>query len=92
MPVYDVRRGEGDFQRPGGAPRSSGSLFPVLIVFGFALMVTVGLIGLTGLAGLYIVLAFASVLAFAGLHYLLWGWWLMNKIRSQQSNDDEDEE
>ena len=64
---------------------------PVMIVLGFGAALVVGLIAATGLAGLYIVLALSGVLAFAGLHYALWGWWLSNKIRdeSEQESDAE---
>jgi hypothetical protein len=39
---------------------------------------------------LYIVLALAGVLGFAGMHYVLWGWWLSNKIRREQEAEDSD--
>jgi hypothetical protein len=90
--VYDVRRGNPQFddQAAAAARRSQGSLLPVLMVLGFALAVIVGLIAATGLAGVYVVLALAGVLAFAGLHYVLWGWWLANRIRRQQEADGSD--
>ena len=91
--MYDVRRGNPDFDlgtAGGGARRSQGSLLPVLMVLGFALAVIVGLIAATGLAGVYVVLALAGVLAFAGLHYVLWGWWLSNRIRQQQEAEGPD--
>lgn len=69
-------------QKPGG------SLMPVLVVFGSGLMIIVGLIAFTGPAGLNIVLAIGGVLAFAGLHYILWGWWLSGWIRRREQADE----
>jgi hypothetical protein len=89
--VYDLRR-QADFQSPSAPPRATGSLLPVLVVVGFVLIVTMGVIGFTGLAGLYILLAVLSVLAFAAMHYVLWGWWLLNKVRREQADADDDEE
>lgn len=91
--MYDVRRGKPDFDEgPSGGPRrSQDSWLPVMIVLGFALALVVGLIAATGLAGVYIVLALSGVLAFAGLHYLLWGWWLANKIRAREETEDADD-
>ena len=61
-----------------------------MVVLGFGLAVIVTLVALTGLAGLYIILAISGVLGFAALHYVLWGWWLTNKIRrDQESKADE---
>ncbi len=90
--MFDARRGNPDFERPvpGGPPRPRGSLLPVMVVLGFGLAVIVTLVALTGLAGLYIILAISGVLGFAALHYVLWGWWLTNKIRrDQESKADE---
>ncbi len=90
--MYDVRRGKPQFD-PGQSsrpPRSHDSWLPVLIVLGFSAALVVGLIAATGLAGVYIVLALSGVLAFAGLHYLLWGWWLSNKIRAYEDDDADD--
>lgn len=74
---------EGEKEKP------RGSLLPVLVVFGSGLAVIVVLIGFTGPAGLYIVLAVGGVLAFAGLHYILWGWWLSNWILRHEQAEDE---
>ena len=91
--MFDARRGNPQFERP--APPSSpppprGSLVPVFVVLAFVLVVVVGLVGLTGVAGLYILLAVAGVLGFAAMHYVLWGWWLGNKIRQQHESDEGD--
>jgi hypothetical protein len=90
--VYDVRRGKTETDPDFGGPprRAQSSLVPVLIVLGFGAALIVGLIAATGLAGLYIVLALAGVLGFAGMHYVLWGWWLSNKIRREQEAEDSD--
>ncbi|MBI3839623.1 MAG: hypothetical protein HY288_17010 [Planctomycetia bacterium] len=69
---------EGEKEKP------RGSLMPVLLVFASGLAIIVGLIVFTGPAGLNLVLAVGGVLAFAGLHYILWGWWLSNWIRRQE--------
>ena len=74
---------DGEKQEPGG------SLIPVLVVFGSGLTIIVGLIAFTGPAGLNIVLAVGGVLAFAGLHYILWGWWLSGWIRRKEQAEDE---
>jgi hypothetical protein len=91
--VYDVRHEQPDFERgPDGARRATGSLLPVLIVVGFIVAVVVGLVALTGLAGLYIVLAVSGVLGFAAVHYVLWGWWLTNKLRRDEPPVDDPSE
>ncbi|MGD9724188.1 MAG: hypothetical protein AB7O59_23130 [Pirellulales bacterium] len=87
--MYDARFGNPEFERPQHAPRPRGSWLPVMVVLGFIMLVVVGLIGLTGLAGIYIVVALTGVLGFAAMHYLLWGWWLTNKLRAQQEAEDD---
>jgi Na+-driven multidrug efflux pump len=73
----------------GDTKASRGSLIPVLLVLGFALAILVGVIALTGIAGLFIVLAISSVLAFAAVHYVLWGWWLTRHLRAREPENDD---
>jgi len=88
--VYDVRRGKPDFEKAAERARSRGSLLPVLVVLAFGVTLVVGLIALTGLAGIYIILAVSCVLGFAAMHYVLWGWWLTDKLRRQDESERED--
>jgi hypothetical protein len=88
--VHDVRRGKPDFDEAAERARSHGSLVPVLVVLGFGVTLVVGLIALTGLAGIYIILALTGMLLFAATHYVLWGWWLTNKLRQQDESERED--
>jgi hypothetical protein len=74
----------------GGKEKPGCSLIPVLVVFGTGLAIVVLLIVFTGPPGIYIVLAVSGVLAFAGLHYILWGWWLSDWIRRQEKDDADD--
>jgi hypothetical protein len=72
-----------------GEPETSGgSLMPVLVVFGAGLAIMVGLVVFMGPAGLNIILAVGGVLTFAGLHYILWGWWLSDWIRRREAADE----
>lgn len=88
--MYDVRnvRPPLDAGPPEPPPRPKGSLFPVLVVLGFGLAMTIGLVALTGAAGLFVVFALAGILGFAALHYLLWGWWLAQKIREDEQAEE----
>jgi hypothetical protein len=86
--VYDIRRGNPEFDELAANRRGDGSWLAVLIVLGFGVTVVVGLIALTGVAGLYIVLALAGVLGFAAFHYLLWGWWLTKRIRQEPESEE----
>lgn len=72
---------------PAEPKRPGGSLIPVLTVLGFVLAVIVVLVGFTGPAGLYVVLAISGVFGFAALHYLLWGWWLMRRLRDANEGE-----
>lgn len=88
--MYDVRNVHPplDAGPPEPPPRPKGSLFPVLVVVGFGLAMTIGLVALTGAAGLFVVLALAGVFGFAALHYVLWGWWLAKRIREEQQAEE----
>ena len=71
-----------------GEPQKPGcSLIPVLVVFGSGLGILVALVIFAGPAGFNIALAVGSVLAFAGLHYILWGWWLSDWIRRREESE-----
>lgn len=82
--MVEAGRGRPELDESSASRHAKGSLLPVVVVLGFGIGLIVLLIGFTGLAGLYIVLALAGVLSFAGLHYVLWGWWLTNKIRADE--------
>ncbi|MEX2112702.1 MAG: hypothetical protein WD845_05920 [Pirellulales bacterium] len=86
--MYDVRPGKPELDETGGAGRSRGSLLPVIIILGFGLTLVLGLISVAGLAGLYIVAAFCAVLGFVAFHYILWGWWLTNRLRDDERRRD----
>jgi hypothetical protein len=75
----------------GEKEKTGGSLLPVLVVFGSGLAIIVVLIVFTGPAGLNLILAVGGVLAFAGLHYILWGWWLSDWIRRRDAADHREE-
>jgi hypothetical protein len=69
-----------------GPPKPRDSLLPVFTVLVAALALVVSVVAMAGLAGLFVILAIASVLGFAAMHYLLWGWWLSRRL-----HDTEDE-
>ncbi len=71
------------------APRGErGSLLPVLVVLGFALGAVLVIISCAGAAGVLVVLALAAGIGFIALQYLLWGWWLTNKLREEQGDEE----
>ena len=65
------------------------SFMPVFTVLVVALALVVGVVALAGLAGLFVILAIASVLGFAAMHYLLWGWWLSRRLHDDDNPRDE---
>ena len=63
------------------------SLVPILLAILFFSIVSLVLIFLTlGSFGL-ILLAAGGLFLVAGLHYLVWGWWLGNVIREEESDE-----
>jgi hypothetical protein len=71
-------------------PKRRDSLLPVLTVLVAALALVVGVVALAGLAGLFVMLAIGSVLGFAAMHYLLWGWWLSKRLREAEDRENRD--
>ncbi len=82
--MYDVRDAKPERPNIEGAGRSRGSLMPVIVVAGFCLTLVLGLVSVAGLAGLYIVAVLFALVGFVVGHYLLWGWWLTNKLREEE--------
>ncbi len=82
--MYDVRDAKPERPNIEGAGRSRGSLLPVIVVAGFGLTLVLGLVSVAGIAGLYIVAVLAALVGFVFCHYLLWGWWLTNKLREDE--------
>lgn len=82
--MYDVRGGNPELPDADAARRSRGSLLPVIVVAGFCLTLVLGLVSVAGLAGLYIVAVLLALIGFVVGHYLLWGWWLTNKLREDE--------
>lgn len=68
--------------------KERGSLLPVLVVLGFALGAVLVIISCAGVAGVLVVLAIGAGIAFIGLQYLLWGWWLTKKLRDEQGDQE----
>jgi drug/metabolite transporter superfamily protein YnfA len=65
-----------------------GSLVPILLAILFFSLVSLVLIFLTlGSFGL-ILLAAGGLFLVAGLHYLVWGWWLGRVIREEESDEE----
>ena len=64
------------------------SLVPVILAILFFSLVSLVLVFLTlGSFGL-ILLAAGSLFLVAGLHYLVWGWWLGRVIREEESDEE----
>ena len=71
------------------ASKQQGSLFPVLVVLGFALGAVLVIISCAGTAGALVVVAVGAGIGFIALQYLIWGWWLTRKLKDEQREDTE---
>ena len=72
-------------------PQRRDSLMPVMIVVAVVLALVVSVVALAGWAGVFVIAAIASVLGFAAMHYILWGWWLTKRIHESDREPDTDE-
>jgi hypothetical protein len=73
-----------DRPEPEGPKRPAGWL-PLLLAAGVGIMILTALVMLTGgYLGLVIVVG-GGVFAMAAFHYLVWGWWLSDKLRRDEA-------
>lgn len=88
--VYDLERDKPirPERPPASAPKSTGSVLPVMMVLAPLFLLVMGVVAFTGLAGLLILAAIACVPAFMMLHYMLWGYWLGKSIRDEAESDE----
>ncbi|HEX4146506.1 MAG TPA: hypothetical protein VHY91_23600 [Pirellulales bacterium] len=66
-------------------PKPPASWLSLLLAAGVGFMILAGLVMLTGgYLGLVIVVG-GGVFAMAAFHYLVWGWWLSDKLRRAEA-------
>jgi hypothetical protein len=87
---YDIREGKPSSaeELAAGQRRPSGSLVPLVTVVGFGSAAALVVVACAGLPGILVLLALAGVAAFIGLQYLIWGWWLGNRIRQEEQAEE----
>ena len=71
-------------------PRQSSAVSIVLAALGLAGICLVLFFLSGGIFGIVILMA-GGIVAFAGLQYLIWGWWLGKMIRREEEQDEERE-
>jgi len=66
-------------------PKPKAGWLPLLLAAGVGIMILTALVMLTGgFLGLVIVVG-GGVFALAGFHYLVWGWWLSDKLYREEA-------